>query len=444
MDKALPRDSGRLRIALLARACYPLHGRGGLERHVYDLVRHLLARDTAIALITPPDRTRRPSQDTGDWRHAIGDGAEAWRPFEDPRCVRFVVPYRTFPFAGRRGTTVIDRSTAYPLFGRRAGRLAARLVARHEVDLVYGLGASALGYARARARGATAPFVFNPQGLEEFGATDPRYAGASLKRIAYAPLRRAVRTCALAADCVVATDHVLVPVVRQHLDVAPERLRVIPNGIDLDSCDRLAGPGEGRQMRERHGIGERDFVLLSVGRLEANKGFEVLARALAHLGNATASWLWVLVGDGPRRSSIERAVASLGLRDRVRLAGRIGDADLHAWYEAANLFVHPTLYEGSSLVTLEAMAHRRAVLATRAGGLPDKVRPGISGWLVEPGDAAGLAAALGDALAHADRLRAMGSEGRALAERDFSWPRVADAFLQLCAELVRARPPVPA
>ena len=75
-------------------------------------------------------------------------------------------------------------------------------------------------------------------------------------------------------------------------------------------------------------------------------------------------------------------------------AGRAPDADLHAWYEAASLFVHPTRYEGSSLVTLEAMAHRKPIVATRAGGLPDKVRPGENGWLVEPGDADGLAQAL--------------------------------------------------
>ncbi len=51
----------------------------------------------------------------------------------------------------------------------------------------------------------------------------------------------------------------------------------------------------------------------------------------------------------------------------VRLVGRVGDEELHAWYEAATLFVHPTLYEGSSLVTLEAMAHARAVVATDGG-----------------------------------------------------------------------------
>ena len=83
-----------------------------------------------------------------------------------------------------------------------------------------------------------------------------------------------------------------------------------------------------------------------------------------------------------------RSIASAGLADRVLLPGRAQDVELHAWYEAATLFVHPTLYEGSSLVTLEAMAHRRAVVASAAGGVPDKVKPGVNGWLVPPGDAA--------------------------------------------------------
>ena len=96
------------------------------------------------------------------------------------------MPYRTFPLAGRRGTTVIDRSTAYPLFGERAGRVALDLVRRGEIDIVHGLGASVLGYARQRAT-VRAPLVMNPQGLEEFGATDP--SRARLKRLAYLPLR---------------------------------------------------------------------------------------------------------------------------------------------------------------------------------------------------------------------------------------------------------------
>ena len=79
------------------------------------------------------------------------------------------------------------------------------------MQIVHGLGASALGYARARERIATVPFIFNPQGLEEFGGTDP--SRARLKTLAYRPLRMAVQACSDAADRVIATDEVLAPVV---------------------------------------------------------------------------------------------------------------------------------------------------------------------------------------------------------------------------------------
>ena len=97
-------------------------------------------------------------------------------------------------------------------------------------------------------------------------------------------------------------------------------------------------------------------------------------------------WRWVLVGDGPMRdAACRRRFPPTACVIRVVLWGRAELDDLHGWYEAATIFVHPTLYEGSSLVTLEAMAHRRAVIASRAGGLPDKVLPEVNGWLVPPG-----------------------------------------------------------
>ena len=110
---------------------------------------------------------------------------------------------------------MIDRSTAYPLFGLRAGRLAWELVRDGKIDIVHGLGASVLGYARRRAT-SRAPLVLNPQGLEEFGATSP--GRARLKRAGYLPLRRAVLICAKAADRIIATDRALEPIVPRRVD----------------------------------------------------------------------------------------------------------------------------------------------------------------------------------------------------------------------------------
>jgi glycosyltransferase involved in cell wall biosynthesis len=170
---------------------------------------------------------------------------------------------------------------------------------------------------------------------------------------------------------------------------------------------------------------------LSVGRLEANKGFHVLAEAVARLAPRVDDLRWVIVGDGPYRVLLERRIDAAGLARRVHWARGIDDPELHAWYEAADLFVHPTLYEGSSLVTLEAMAHRRPVIATRAGGLPDKVLPGTTGWLVPPGDAPALEHALLEALGARSCWAAFGAAARALVEQEFAWPAVAARLIDV-------------
>ena len=413
-----------MKVAVVARSVFPLHGYGGLERHVYDLVRAIAARGVTVTLVT-----RSPV-------HPPAHAPAHEHPSIAPGVRTIFVPYRTFPFAGRRGTTVLDRSTAYPLFGEAAGRRAFELVRAGEADIVHGLGASVLGYARRRSA-STAPLVFNPQGLEEFGATDP--SRARLKRLAYFPLQRAVIVCARAADVVIATDRSLEPVVLRHLGIPPARMRTIPNAIDVARLDASTHRVVIDDLRARHRIGADEVIFFSAGRLEENKGFHVMLRALAaaHGFLETAPWRWVLAGDGPYGQDLKATAASLGLENRVLFAGRVSDEEMHAWHEIASVFVHPTLYEGSSLVTLEAMAHRRAVVATTAGGVPDKVRPGVNGWLVPPGDPGTLAAALSGAAGDPARLREFGAAGRHIVEREFSWDRVGDQTMDLYKELLR-------
>jgi glycosyltransferase involved in cell wall biosynthesis len=405
----------------------PLHGLGGLERSVRDLVRHLAARGVDVTLIVPPPRAVT--------RHEAAD------PFSAPALTLRHVSYLTFPFANRRGTTVLDRSSSYLLYGWRAGRLAGELVRQNHADIVHGFGASVLGYARLRARRrGAAPLVFNPQGLEEFGATAA--VQPWMKRVGYAPLRRAVRICASAADCIIATDRSLESTVERHLHPRPGQMRTIPNGIDLLETSALAGPADGHLIRQRHGIGPGEIVLLSVGRLERSKGFDILAAALARAAQpattlAACGWRWVVVGSGPFQTQLDRTIDGHEIGAHVMRVGRAVERDLHAWYEAATVFVHPTLYEGSSLVTLEAMAHRRPVVATMAGGLPDKVRPGENGWLVPPGDIEALTGALTSAASQPVALASMGARSREIVERDFAWTSLVQQQIAVYEELLQ-------
>jgi glycosyltransferase involved in cell wall biosynthesis len=277
--------------------------------------------------------------------------------------------------------------------------------------------------------------VLNPQGLEEFGGSDGSYGGQRIKGLAYQPLRRVVRACAEVADAVIATDRALEPLVLQHLGVEPSRLRLVPNGIDVAACDALADRTAGARVRGAAQLAKDQIVLLSVGRLERNKGFHHLAEALAGW-RGRADWQWVIAGSGPYRRTIEQAIHRAGIERRVRWLGRLEDHELHAWYEAADVFVHPTVYEGSSLVTLEAMTHRRPVVASRAGGLPDKVQPGVTGWLVPPGDPTALTQALDEAVQRRKDWPAMGAAGRILVESTFDWTVVGGALVRVYNELL--------
>jgi glycogen synthase len=393
-----------VRVALLSRAAHPLHEPGGLERAVYDLARHLQARGVETVLLT------RPPTREGCFPGAV-----------------LTVPYATWP-AGPHGR-VLDRTLNYPGFAERVGRLVSEKVRAGEVDLVHAQGLTALGYGRARARDPAlrAPLVMNPQGMEEHKAT-------GMKGLALRSLRSLSREAARLSDRVIATDEATRHEVRALLSVPDERVVVLPNGIDLPAL-RAATPDDPRRLLEGalpRGIAAATLLLLSVGRIEAYKGMmDTLAalKILAASGELPSGWSWVVAGEGPLGAALDREASAFS--GHIHRAGHVTDTLLHALYACADLLVHPTRYEGSSLVTLEAMAHRLPVVATRAGGIPDKVIDGQTGWLVPPGDTEALAAALREAAAQPQERRRRGRAGEErLAER-FLWPGIAERTVAL-------------
>ncbi|HVQ29191.1 MAG TPA: glycosyltransferase family 4 protein, partial [Vicinamibacteria bacterium] len=194
-------------------------------------------------------------------------------------------------------------------------------------------------------------------------------------------------------------------------------------------------------------LGSASPVLISVGRLEPYKGFgDVLEALLALLGRAALpdGWAWLVIGDGPQKASLQKRMAAWDranphrpVTPRVHFLGWIRDnPTLHACYATANLFVHATHYEGSSIVTLEAMAHGLPVVATRAGGIPDKVLTGENGLLVTPADVPALAEAIGSLVADPPRRLVMGRKSRERVGRLFSWTAIAERTMAVYAEMI--------
>jgi glycosyltransferase involved in cell wall biosynthesis len=338
------------------------------------------------------------------------------------------VEYRPIPWPRRPGFVILDRNTNYLGWSVRAAEKAFA----DRLDVIHAEGGAGFGCAW-RESPTTPPWLIHLQGLEEFKV-------GWLKRAAYLPLRWATRFAARRADRVVIPDYVLAEESLRVLKLEPSRSVISPVAVDLEAIDRLVPAAVAEPLFQRLRLTEGPPVLLSVGRLEANKGFDVLIDALTLLeARGSTNWVWVLVGTGPRGARLSKRVERASLGPKVRFAGRIRDDELAALYPHATLFVHPTLFEGSSLVTLEAMAHRRAVVASAAGGIPDKVTDGENGFLVPPGDAERLAAAIEKALAMGDRLRALGEAGRRRVEAGFSWEAKAKRLIDLYEEVARHR-----
>lgn len=403
-----------MRVALLSRAAHPFHAPGGLERAVFLLAQHLRAEGVETVLFTRPPT--RPGRFPGEVVH---------------------VPYDRVP--GLAHGRVLDRTLNYPRFAARLGRAVAERVRAGTIDLVHAQGLTALGYGRLRRRdpALAAPLLMNPQGMEEH-----KTSGA--KRLALGRIRALSREAARLSDAVIATDEATRHEVPELLGVPEERVVVLPNGIDPEELRRATPEDPDRLVRQAlPGIKGAGPVFISVGRLEAYKGFGDLLEAfelLSASGALPARWAWVVVGEGPYRATLERR-RQLGIASHLLLAGRVSEQLLHALYARADVFVHATHFEGSSLVTLEAMAHGLPVVATAAGGIPDKVVDGESGRLVPPRDVPALAAAIAEMARDPERRRRLGARGRELVLDRFGWPALARRTIAVYEELLRRKGP---
>jgi glycosyltransferase involved in cell wall biosynthesis len=161
------------------------------------------------------------------------------------------------------------------------------------------------------------------------------------------------------------------------------KIDVVYNAVDLARVEAEAPPG----LREELG-GEGRPLVLTPARLDAQKGHRFLFEAIPQVPDAT----FLLAGEGPEREPLEALATELGIGGRVRFLGR--REDVSQLLAACDVFALPSLYEGSSLAVLEAMAAGAPIVSSAIGGTDELIDDGRSGLLVAPGDAEGLAAAL--------------------------------------------------
>jgi glycosyltransferase involved in cell wall biosynthesis len=189
----------------------------------------------------------------------------------------------------------------------------------------------------------------------------------------------------------------------------PEKIEVVHNAIRSDRFRVAADPG----FRQQLAGGVNRPIVLTVARLHAQKGLDVLLQAASHVPDAQ----FVVAGDGPLRGRLRSQADELGLEDRLAFLGQ--REDIPRLLAASDVFVLPSLYEGTSLAVLEAMAAGRPVVSSRIGGTDELVVDGESGVLVPAGDADALAAAIRRLLADPALRARIGTAARQRAESLF-------------------------
>lgn len=220
--------------------------------------------------------------------------------------------------------------------------------------------------------------------------------------------------------------------------ISPGRVVAIPTGIDLKRFDPESTPDVLRQELKLKRMEDGGPLIVGTAAiLRRKKGHHVLLDAIPDVLREFPGVLFVFAGDGPQRENIERRVRELEIEKNVSLIGL--RTDVPAVIKGFDLFVLPTLEEALGTSILEASAMRKAVVATRVGGVPEVVKDSATGLIVEPGDSRGLAEAIITLLRDGRKRAVMGDEGRAFVEREFTVERMVERMHSLYMELLNSR-----
>lgn len=206
---------------------------------------------------------------------------------------------------------------------------------------------------------------------------------------------------------------------REHLiskGIAEERLALIHNGIDTNE---FKTNGHGETCDRSNFSKQNDFTIGYIGRLSGEKGIETLLKSMKVLIGRHSNLKLHIVGEGPLRKHLENYSNSLGLHHSVVFAGLIND--IKKVYKHLDLLALPSETEGMPNVVLEALAMEVPVVATNVGGLPEIIKSGSNGILVEPRNVERLTGAIGSLIMDAKLRERFALEGRKTVCEGFSF-----------------------
>ena len=393
---------GRIRVLLLLAS---LHGGGaervavnlldGCDRARFDIRMGLLRR--AGPYLADVDPLRLDIAEGGGWLKDESGNSALYRP---------------------------DRLVAGALGAPRALAGLIRRVRPH-VAVSFLKGLSLATWPAMGLVGRDRPHWLAREGNNALAVIDDELAHPLGRRVVKGLLRR----CYRAADGVLANSRDMAEGLVRDFGLAPDRVHVAPNPIDLARIEAAA--------REPLTLDGRRPFIVTAGRLELQKGQDVLLRAFA-ASQACDGLDLVILGDGGLSGRLRALAAELGVAERVRFQGF--EANPWAWFSRARLFVLPSRWEGFPNALLEAMACGAPVVASACDfGPREAIESGRTGLLTPVDDVDALRSAMEALLTDPERARSLGAAARVRAG-DYSMARSIEAYSGIFEAQVSAQP----
>lgn len=234
------------------------------------------------------------------------------------------------------------------------------------------------------------------------------------------------------ADRVVCNSRSALEFARKREGAPEDRLLYIPNGV------RSLTPDPEVDLRSRLDPSGSAWIIGSMGRLNFQKGYDVLLEAFARLASSRPNWILAVAGDGPLRNTLEDQARRLGVASRVHFVGLVDNAA--NFLAALNLYVQPSRFEGMPNATMEAMMAGLPVIATRVDGALDILEDGVTGVLTDMDRPDQLESALQRLAGDRDAAQELGRNARERMERDFSVETMVARYDALYRELLAGPP----
>jgi glycosyltransferase involved in cell wall biosynthesis len=334
-----------MKVVLATRAVHPYHPYGGMEKYVNFLGKYLKQKGVDVEIYTSLSKENLKTSEIDGVKYNFLWPSINWH--------RYKAPW-TMPFVMNLG----------------------RKLKKKEFDVLHSFEFMAYSYLHQTKRKPVLvqPFAFEP--FRDQRTLDMMEKSIVNKLYMEYLVRKPAMYCLRNAEMVALEGEFQNHIVKE-MGLAPEKTSVIPVGIDIQLIrENINAKGI---TRKELGLGENDFIFLSVNRLDASKGYDYMIKAFALAKKELPDAKMVIVGGGPEEEKLKALISELGIKDSVIMVKNVPEDTIYAYYNNADAYVSPTLQDDFMMSILEGMSCGLPVVST---GQDFLVKEGVNGYVV--------------------------------------------------------------